>query len=113
MQLDAVERLPNNNNQRPVAFIAMEPVNGGDFFDWVADTGGPFPESIARYFFLQILQGVHMIHSKGYFHGDLKLENMLLNIDYLSDTTKIGNQPWFYLRKVAMAEGYEQSPEYA
>ena len=40
------------NNYTPVAYIAMEPINGGDFFEWVAFTGDAFPERIVRYFFL-------------------------------------------------------------
>ena len=91
----------------------MEPVNGGDFFDWIALTGGAFPENIARYFFIQLLEGVHFIHSKGFFHGDLKPENTMVQVDFLSDTTKIGDKPWFFYRNVAMADGYEQSAEFA
>ena len=87
----------------------MEPVNGGDFFDWIAFTGGPFPEPIARYFFLQILKGIVLIHSKGYFHGDLKPENILMKVSYLSDCTRVGDMPWFSLKDMAMADGFETS----
>ena len=34
----------------PVAYIAQEPVLGGELFDYVANTG-PFSEEICRYYF--------------------------------------------------------------
>lgn len=47
-------------------------------FDYVALTG-PFNEKLARYFFKQLISAVEYIHSKGYAHRDIKLENILLD----------------------------------
>ena len=110
LNADAEETLANI--KRPVAYIAMEPVNGGDFFDWVAFSGAPFGEEITRYFFLQILKGVDLIHSKGYFHGDLKPENILMKVSHLSDCTKIGETPWFSLKETAMTDDFETSANF-
>ena len=61
-----------------VAYISQELITKGEFYNYVKNSG-PFPESIARYYFMQILDGVRHIHEKGFCHRDLKLENMMLD----------------------------------
>ena len=70
-----------DGTQREVAYIAQELIEGGELFHYIANSG-PFKEQECKYFFMQMLQGIHHIHSKGFCHRDLKPENILLTADY-------------------------------
>ena len=70
-----------DGNHVNVAYIVLELIPGGELFDYVANSG-PFSERIIKYFSKQILLIVQYIHSKGLFHRDLKLENILLDESY-------------------------------
>lgn len=66
-------------------YSVMPYARGGDLFGYVVneskgDEGG-MEESIARYWFKQILQGLHFLQSKGICHRDLSLENILVDDD--------------------------------
>lgn len=50
----------------------------GSLFDLVFESKAPLPVKIAKSYFLQLLDGIQAIHSKGVIHRDLKLENFLL-----------------------------------
>jgi 5'-AMP-activated protein kinase, catalytic alpha subunit len=53
------------------------------------ELSGKFSESTARYFFMQLLDGLEHIHNKGYAHRDIKLDNLLITDDDF--TLKIGD----------------------
>ena len=42
----------------------------------------PFNESTARFYFRQLIDAVEYLHSNGVVNRDLKLENLLLDINY-------------------------------
>ena len=44
-----------------VAYIVQELISGGSLFDYIANSG-KFSEAICKYYFKQILQGLHYIH---------------------------------------------------
>jgi serine/threonine protein kinase len=60
----------------------MEYCPNGDLFDLIKRTG-KMNEKLAKYLFLQLLNGVEFLHSKaGVAHLDLKLENILVGNNY-------------------------------
>lgn len=67
--------------------IEME-VAGKKAYDYVK-MSKRFSEKTARYFFLQLLDGLEYIHNKGYAHRDIKLENLLITDEDF--TLKIGD----------------------
>lgn len=64
-----------------VAFTALEYAEGGELFDYVAETG-KFSAKEARFFFHQLIDALEYIHNKGYAHRDIKPENILLDKNF-------------------------------
>ncbi|KEH35656.1 putative protein kinase CAMK-OST1L family [Medicago truncatula] len=58
--------------------IVMEYAAGGELFERICNAGR-FSEDEARYFFQQLISGVHFCHTMQICHRDLKLENTLLD----------------------------------
>lgn len=59
-------------------FLAMELVRGGELHAKVSKEG-KLEEQVARSYFRQLISAVDYCHSRGVFHRDLKLENLLLD----------------------------------
>lgn len=57
-------------------FMVLEYVSGGELFDRIVSKG-KLSEEEGRKVFQQLIDGVGYCHSKGVFHRDLKLENVL------------------------------------
>lgn len=68
-------------------FSIMPYARGGDLFGYVVrDTElrggeGGMSEPVARYWFKQLLEGLHFLQDKGICHRDLSLENILVDED--------------------------------
>eukprot|EP00403_Amphidinium_massartii_P005353 CAMPEP_0178382082 /NCGR_PEP_ID=MMETSP0689_2-20121128/6313_1 /TAXON_ID=160604 /ORGANISM="Amphidinium massartii, Strain CS-259" /LENGTH=713 /DNA_ID=CAMNT_0020002281 /DNA_START=1 /DNA_END=2139 /DNA_ORIENTATION=+ len=58
-------------------FIVMERIRGGELFDRIAQKKA-LNEVEARYVFMQIVDALQYLHSKGIVHRDLKPENILI-----------------------------------
>ncbi|KAG6504779.1 hypothetical protein ZIOFF_037126 [Zingiber officinale] len=59
-------------------FFAMELVRGGELFARIA-SHGRLHDDAARRYFGQLISAVDFCHSRGVYHRDLKLENLLLD----------------------------------
>lgn len=58
-------------------YFVIEYVKGGELFNRVAK--GKLKEDVARRYFQQLIRAVDFCHSRGVYHRDLKLENLLLD----------------------------------
>jgi len=58
--------------------LVLEFVQGGELFDHIANAGS-FSEPVARYIFVQVVEGLRYIHSQDIVHRDLKPENILVD----------------------------------
>jgi protein-serine/threonine kinase len=58
--------------------IVMELCTGGDLLNYVRKRR-MLPESYAKYFFKQLVEGLIYCHKKGIVHRDIKLDNILLD----------------------------------
>lgn len=70
-------KIKKDGRHIPISYIAMELVDGGELFDFVAIA--PFRPEICRFYFRQMLQALHYSHSQGFAHRDLKPENILID----------------------------------
>ncbi|KAJ1688818.1 hypothetical protein LUZ63_012973 [Rhynchospora breviuscula] len=59
-------------------YFVMEYAKGGELFQKIAK-GGRVKEEIAHRYFRQLIDAVDFCHSRGIYHRDLKLENLLLD----------------------------------
>ncbi|KAH3745710.1 Protein kinase [Pelomyxa schiedti] len=58
-----------------------------NLYEAMKDREKYFPEGKIRNIIYQVLQGLHFMHNRGYFHRDMKPENLLVT----KDTTKIAD----------------------
>jgi len=65
------------------SYILMEFAPYGDFVDIFSRMRDIQDEKIARTYFHQLIDGIEYLHSKGYAHMDLKLDNLLLGENYV------------------------------
>ena len=70
--------ISETGKESDVYFLALELASGGELFDFVYQTGR-LSEKIARYYFIQLLDSLQYIHSKGISHWDIKLQNILID----------------------------------
>jgi len=75
--------------QISVGYAVIQLARTGDLFEFVASSGG-LSEEVARWYLLQLIDGLDYLHGEGIAHRDIKPENILLNKDYLPLITDFG-----------------------
>ena len=70
----------SNGTQVSVAYMVLELIGGGELFDFIALQY--FDQPICRFFFKQMLDTLHVVHSRGVSHRDLKPENIMLDDNF-------------------------------
>lgn len=71
----------SRKGNKTVDYLVLELVNGGDLFDYVANSGR-FSEEVARYYMTQLLDALDYMHKNGSAHRDLKPENIMLDSEF-------------------------------
>ena len=61
--------------------MALELAEGGDLFDYIAQSG-PFSSKVTRFYFQQLISGLDACFKLGFCHRDLKPDNLLLNSNF-------------------------------
>nr|GMD06228.1 CBL-interacting serine/threonine-protein kinase 1-like [Ipomoea batatas] len=69
--------------------MVLQYVNGGELFDRIVSKG-KLPEVESMKLFQQLIDGVSYCHSKGVFHKNLKLENVLVDENGIIKVTDFG-----------------------
>ena len=85
VQLKEATKTPNNY------YLAMELCNGGDLDNYRKVRGGFLKEKEARLILRQIMLGIAAIKEKEVMHRDLKLPNVMLHFDKMTQLTCIDN----------------------
>lgn len=67
-----------NDSTLPIIYNVLELCPNGTLSNFIKKTG-PVEESIARFYFWQLASAVFHLHSQGFAHLDIKLENILLD----------------------------------
>ena len=62
-------------------YYTMDYCEKGDLLDYVSSNPNGVEENIIKLIFSQIINAITFLHSKGYAHGDLRLENFVMNND--------------------------------
>lgn len=94
---DHVVRLIDTTKTVSSWYILMELCNAGDLASYTKARGGRLCEQEARIVLKQILMGLAAIKDKNVMHRDLKLVNILVNIDLLPSNIMCDDK--FDLRK--------------
>lgn len=81
---------PDTKKSKRVCAIAMEYASKGGLFEFLEENEY-FLEDGARLFFTQLISGLSYLHEKKIAHGDIKLENIMLDDKYTLKLADFGH----------------------
>lgn len=79
-----------NGKSKIVNYIVFEHIGGGQLFDFVVNSS-VFTETVYRYYYKILMDGLQFCHMNGVSHKDIKPENLLLNDKYDNFSLKSAN----------------------
>jgi serine/threonine protein kinase len=82
--------LEKNDKSFKVSFLILEYCEKGELFNYVFYPQKGFGEYFGKAIFKVILRAVDSIHKKGFVHRDLKMENIMLDKDYVVKIADFG-----------------------
>lgn len=85
-----VAQLYTTIHQPGCTYLVMELIGGGELFDTVKAWKKDKRERLTFHYFNQLMTGLKFLHSAGFAHRDLKLENLLLTSDGLLKIADFG-----------------------
>merc|ERR1719222_888831 len=92
---------------KKVCYIVMELIKGVELREFLNECDD-LDDSTIRYIFHQVANAINQLHKAGIAHRDIKMDNMMITEDGISDQTKIANTAWKNLKKFAMANNYKK-----
>jgi WD40 repeat protein len=98
-----------HNSQEPLHCLVMEKIDGLNLREWMRQQGHhPIGEKQALNWLKQLVEVLHLIHTKNYFHRDIKPENIMLRSTgqiVLVDFGAVREMTFTYLEQVGKTGG--------
>ena len=88
-EINLMKKINNNNNivkflenfeTKNYIFIIMENISGGDLLKYIKKRN-KLNEKLTKFIFKKIINGIKYLHCSGIIHRDIKLDNILLDIN--------------------------------
>ena len=104
----------DERNRRSRLYLALEYLPGSNLPTVMANEATPFPENRVRLWLSDVAEALDHVHSRGFVHGDLKPENLVIGPDRrarlidFGDSTGMGGRR----RRWALMSGLQGTPEY-
>jgi serine/threonine protein kinase len=81
--------IEHQNDTLPIMYQVLELCQNGSLYDYVKHTGA-VEENIAKFHLTQVVSAIKHMHSKGFAHLDIKLDNLLLDEYYNAKIADLG-----------------------
>lgn len=75
------EYTPSSSCKRNVSYLALELAERGDLITFISKNGA-LSENIGRFYFSQLINSLDYVHSNGFWHLDIKPDNILFDKEF-------------------------------